>query len=170
MKKPSETACRDLCRSGLASSVPRSNSVRIVARLMIRNSEPTRLEIVSSVRRLFRRMFLKISFAYFIRSSPSFESAGFDVDVTHRAPKGSAYCSHKRHKKHKRLAVGFLCFSRLKTWYIDPARSISPEQRAFPKSYGAHRLCEPRPVVFVFFSFFLFSFSLFVVLLLLFLF
>src|SRR5215217_2537108 len=66
MTKPSETAWRDTSRSGLASSVPRSNSVRIVARLMIRKSETTRLEMVSSVRRLFRRMFLKISFAYFI--------------------------------------------------------------------------------------------------------
>ena len=42
------------------------NSVRIVARLMIRNSETTRLEIVSKVRRLFRRMFLKISLLNFI--------------------------------------------------------------------------------------------------------
>src|SRR5678815_2103451 len=66
MTNPSETAWRDTSRSGLASLVPRSNSVRIVARLMIRKSETTRLEIVSSVRRLFRRMFLKISFAYFI--------------------------------------------------------------------------------------------------------
>src|SRR5215213_8513137 len=65
MTKPSETAWRDTSRSGLDSSVPRSNSVRIVARLMIRNNETTRLEIVSRVRRLFRRMFLKISFAYF---------------------------------------------------------------------------------------------------------
>src|SRR5215211_2038596 len=63
---PRETAWRDTSRKGLASSVPRSNSVRIVAKLMIRKSETTRLEIVSRVRRLFRRTFLKISFAYFI--------------------------------------------------------------------------------------------------------
>jgi hypothetical protein len=34
---------------------------------MIRNKETTRLEIVSRVRLLFRRIFLKINFAYFIK-------------------------------------------------------------------------------------------------------
>jgi len=38
--------------------------------VMIRKSETTRLEIVSIVRLLFRRMFLKTSFANFISVSP----------------------------------------------------------------------------------------------------
>src|SRR5215208_4349570 len=69
---PRETAWRETSRNGLASSVPRSNSVRIVAKLTIRKSETTRLEIVSRVRLLFRSTFLKISFAYFIGASPFF--------------------------------------------------------------------------------------------------
>src|SRR5829696_2386513 len=75
--KVSETAWRDTSRKGLASSLPRSNSVRTVAKHMIRNSETTRLEIVSRVRLLFRRMFLKISFAYFISSVPLDSWPGF---------------------------------------------------------------------------------------------
>src|SRR5215213_31596 len=109
---PRDTACRDTSRSGLASSVPRSNSVKMVARLMIRKSETTRLEIVSSVRLLFRRMFLKTSFAYFIRSSPSFRTTGQRcgrMSDTHAPLKGSGIVSHKRHKKHK-SCEGPLCF------------------------------------------------------------
>src|SRR5678815_6135438 len=94
MTNPRETAWRDTSRNGLASSVPRSNSVRIVARLMIRKSDTTRLEIVSSVRRLFRRMFLKISFAYFIRHSPAFVYERYA-----RAAERFCIVSHKRHKK-----------------------------------------------------------------------
>src|ERR1041384_2844415 len=66
MTKPSETAWRETSRKGLDSLPPRSNSVRIVAKLIIRKSETTRLEIVSRVRLLFRRMFLKINLANFM--------------------------------------------------------------------------------------------------------
>src|ERR1051325_61086 len=70
MTNPSERAGRETRRKGLDSSPPRSNSVRIVAKLMMRKSETTRLEIVSRVRLLFRRMFLKINLANFIAIHP----------------------------------------------------------------------------------------------------
>jgi hypothetical protein len=56
-----------MSRSGLDSALPRSNSVRIVASVIIKNNETTRLEIVSRVRRLLRRIFFRTSFANFIR-------------------------------------------------------------------------------------------------------
>src|SRR5258705_2192454 len=64
-----ETACRVTSLRGFASSLPRVNSVKIVARVIIRNNETTRLEIVSSVRRLLRRMFFKTSLLNFINAS-----------------------------------------------------------------------------------------------------
>src|SRR5215467_6153995 len=76
--KPSETAWRETSRNGLDWSLPRSNSVRIVAKLMIRKSETTRLEIVSTVRLLFRRMFLKINLANFIAVHPFLRTGGSD--------------------------------------------------------------------------------------------
>src|SRR6476619_7373641 len=72
----SETAWRATSRTGLDCSVPRSNSVRIVAKLMIRKSETTRLEMVSRVRLLFRRMFLKINLANFIAIHPFLRTGG----------------------------------------------------------------------------------------------
>jgi hypothetical protein len=73
MTKPSDTAWRETSRKGLASSPPRSNSVRMVAKLTIRKSDTTTLEIVSKVLSLLRKMFLKISFAYFIGVHPCVE-------------------------------------------------------------------------------------------------
>ncbi len=68
-RNASDTEWRLIKREGLLSWLPRSSSVRIVARLTIRNSETTRLDKVSRVRRLLRRTFFKMSFANFIRSS-----------------------------------------------------------------------------------------------------
>src|SRR5687768_14750949 len=74
-RNASDTECRDSNREGLLSSLPRSNSVRIVARLMIRNSETTRLETVSRVRRLLRRTFFNMSLANLI-NAPQLDKGG----------------------------------------------------------------------------------------------
>lgn len=62
----SETACRDTRRRGFDSWLPRVNSVKMVASVISKNNETTRLETVNSVRRLFRKMFFRISFVNFI--------------------------------------------------------------------------------------------------------
>jgi hypothetical protein len=64
--KASDTLCLVTRRSGFDFSLPLFISVRIVANVIIRNKETTRLEIVSRVRRLLRRIFLRISLEYFI--------------------------------------------------------------------------------------------------------
>src|ERR1700716_4200467 len=64
--KTSETECRVIMRSGFECSLPRDNSVRIVASVIIKNRETTRLEIVSRVRRLLRRIFFRISLLNFM--------------------------------------------------------------------------------------------------------
>src|SRR2546425_2612277 len=63
---PNDTACRVTRRSGLDLSLLLVNSVRIVASVIIRNRETTRLEMVSNVRRLLRRMFFRMSLLNFI--------------------------------------------------------------------------------------------------------
>jgi len=63
---PSETECLAINLKGLALSEFLSNSVSTVASVIIKKSDTTRLEIVSRVRLLFRRMFFRTSFANFI--------------------------------------------------------------------------------------------------------
>src|SRR5512132_3387918 len=91
---PSDTACLVTRRRGLDFSLPSVNSVRIVARVMIRNNETTRLEIVSNVRRLLRRMFFKINLLNFIRVPPIAFSAiigSKGLDPAHSSESYSEY-------------------------------------------------------------------------------
>src|SRR6267142_4896685 len=89
---PSETACLVTRRSGFDASLPRLNSVRIVARVMIRNNETTRLEIESKVRRLLRRMFFRTNLAHFISAFPIFVVRGF-------TNKSNGECSNRHHRE-----------------------------------------------------------------------
>src|SRR5438876_7887586 len=83
--KVSDTACRVTRRRGFASSLPRANSVNIVPSAIIKNKETTRLEMVSNVRRLLRRIFFKISLLNFI-AAPDCQSLNYQpqkVYLTH---------------------------------------------------------------------------------------